>query len=55
MNIEKLTTDELNNMKYEASKFNQESDSSLESKFKIATIFLQKNPIIDIYNLHNED
>ena len=55
MNIENLTTDELNNMKYEASKFNQESDSSLESKFKIATIFLQKNPIIDIYNLHNED
>ena len=55
MNIENMTTDELNNMKYEASKFNQESDSSLESKFKIATIFLQKNPIIDIYNLHNED
>ncbi|MDG2366486.1 MAG: ribonuclease HII [Candidatus Marinimicrobia bacterium] len=55
MNIENLTTDELNNMKYEASKFNQESNSSLESKFKIATIFLQKNPIIDIYNLHNED
>lgn len=55
MNIENLTTDELNNMKYEASKFNQESDSSLESKFEIATIFLQKNPIIDIYNLHNED
>lgn len=55
MNIENLKTDELNNMKYEASKFNQESDSSLESKFKIATIFLQKNPIIDIYNLHNED
>ena len=55
INIENLTTDELNNMKYEASKFNQESDSSLESKFKIATIFLQKNPIIDIYNLHNED
>ena len=55
MNIENLTTDELNNMKYEASKFNQESDSSLESKFKIATIFLQKNPIIDIYNLQNED
>ena len=55
MNIENLTTDELNNMKYEASKFKQESDSSLESKFKIATIFLQKNPIIDIYNLHNED
>ena len=55
MNIESLTTDELKNMKYEASKFNQESDSSLESKFKIATIFLQKNPIIDIYNLHNED
>ena len=55
INIENLTTDELNNMKYEASKFNQESDSSLESKFEIATIFLQKNPIIDIYNLHNED
>jgi len=55
MNIENLTTDEFNNMKYEASKFNQESDSSLESKFEIATIFLQKNPIIDIYNLHNED
>ena len=55
MNIENLMTDELNNMKYEASKFNQESDSSLESKFEIATIFLQKNPIIDIYNLHNED
>ena len=55
MNIENLTTDELNNMKYEASKFNQESDSTLESKFEIATIFLQKNPIIDIYNLHNED
>ncbi len=55
MNIENLTTDELKNMKYEASKFNQESDSSLESKFEIATIFLQKNPIIDIYNLHNED
>ena len=55
MNIENVTTDELKNMKYEASKFNQESDSSLESKFKIATIFLQKNPIIDIYNLHNED
>ena len=55
INIENLTTDELNNMKYEASKFYQESDSSLESKFKIATIFLQKNPIIDIYNLHNED
>ena len=55
MNIENLTTDELKNMKYEASKFNQESDSTLESKFEIATIFLQKNPIIDIYNLHNED
>ena len=55
MNIESLTTDELKNMKYEASKFNQESDSTLESKFEIATIFLQKNPIIDIYNLHNED
>ena len=55
MNIENLMTDELNNMKYEASKFYQESDSSLESKFEIATIFLQKNPIIDIYNLHNED
>jgi len=55
MNIENLTTDELNNMKYEASKFNQESDNSLESKFEIATILLQKNPIIDIYNLHNED
>ena len=55
INIENLTTDELNNMKYEASKFNQESDSTLESKFELATIFLQKNPIIDIYNLHNED
>ncbi len=55
MNIENLTTDELKNMKYEASKFNQESDSTLETKFEIATIFLQKNPIIDIYNLHNED
>ncbi len=55
MNIENLTTDELKNMKYEASKFNQESDSTLESKFEIATIFLQKNPIIDIYNLQNED
>ena len=55
MNIENLMTDELNNMKYEASKFNQESDSTLESKFELATIFLQKNPIIDIYNLHNED
>ena len=55
MNIENLTTDELNNMKYEASKFNQESDSTLESKFELATIFLQKNPIIDIYNLQNED
>ena len=55
MNIESLTTDELKNMKYEASKFNQESDSTLESKFELATIFLQKNPIIDIYNLHNED
>ena len=55
MNIENLTTDELKNMKYEASKFYQESDSTLESKFEIATIFLQNNPIIDIYNLHNED
>ena len=55
MNIENLTTDELKNMKYEASKFNQESDSTLESKFELATIFLQKNPIIDIYNLQNED
>ena len=55
MNIENLTTDEFNNMKYEASKFNQESDSTLESKFELATIFLQKNPIIDIYNLQNED
>jgi len=54
LNIENLIIDELRNMKYEASKFNQESDSSFESKFEIATIFLQKNPIIDIYDLNNK-
>ena len=55
INILNLNQDEIDKMKYEASKYNQEISNIVESKFEIATIVLKKNPIINIYDILNID
>lgn len=55
VNILNLNQDEIDKMKYEASKYNQEISNIVESKFEIATIVLKKNPIINIYDILNID
>ena len=55
INILNLNHDEIDKMKYEASKYNQEISNIVESKFEIATIVLKKNPIINIYDILNID
>ena len=55
INILNLNQDEINKMKYEAIKYNQEISNIVESKFEIAAIVLKKNPIINIYDILNID
>ena len=55
INILNLNQDEIDKMKYEASKYNQEISNIVESKFEIAAIVLKKNPIINIYDILNID
>jgi ribonuclease HII len=55
INILNLNHDEIDKMKYEASKYNQEISNIVESKFEIATIVLKKNSIINIYDILNID
>ena len=55
INILNLNQDEIDKMKYEASKYNQKISNIVESKFEIAAIVLKKNPIINIYDILNID
>ena len=55
INILNLSQDEIDKMKYEASKYNQEIGIIIKSKFEIAAIVLKKNPIINIYDILNID
>jgi ribonuclease HII len=55
INILNLNQNEIDKMKYEASKYNQEISNIVESKFEIATIVLKKNSIINIYDILNID
>ena len=55
INILNLSQDEIDKIKYEASKYNQEIGIIIKSKFEIAAIVLKKNPIINIYDILNID
>jgi len=55
INILNLSQDEIDKIKYEASKYNREIGIIIKSKFEIAAIVLKKNPIINIYDILNID
>ena len=55
INILNLNQDEIDKMKYEASKYNQKISNIVESKFEIAASVLKKNPRINIYDILNID